>query len=198
MQSNTGSYKSFLQELAQQEEICLPRYKTIGAGEPHNLTFFASVEIEAEIFHGDGAKSKKQAEENAAKVAYTALTKCKYSSSTFCIREPIEHYRKGKSWIYTIRPTSLPPFSLTAICLERLVKILLFYSISMFFPFSGKSIYAGNPSTVSAESEGEIVKTERIMESLSIFISEEKFRGLSHSFYLILVPINVIVLLLLF
>ncbi|XP_010312663.1 double-stranded RNA-binding protein 1-like isoform X1 [Solanum lycopersicum] len=113
--SNTGSYKSFLQELAQQEEICLPRYKTIGAGEPHNLTFFASVEIEAEIFHGDGAKSKKQAEENAAKVAYTALTKC-------------------------------------------------------------KSIYAGNPSTVSAESEGEIVKTERIMESLSIFISEEKFR----------------------
>ncbi|KAH0724564.1 hypothetical protein KY284_000429 [Solanum tuberosum] len=113
--SNTGSYKSFLQELAQQEEICLPRYKTIRAGEPHNLTFFSSVEIEAEIFNGDGAKSKKQAEENAAKVAYTALTKC-------------------------------------------------------------KSIYAGNLSTVSAELEGEIVKTEPIMESLSISISQEKFR----------------------
>ncbi|WMV07386.1 hypothetical protein MTR67_000771 [Solanum verrucosum] len=113
--SNTGSYKSFLQELAQQEEICLPRYKTTRAGEPHNLTFFSSVEIEAEIFHGDGAKSKKQAEENAAKVAYTALTKC-------------------------------------------------------------KSIYAGNLSTVSAELEGEIVKTEPIMESLSISISQEKFR----------------------
>ncbi|KAK6802669.1 hypothetical protein RDI58_000452 [Solanum bulbocastanum] len=113
--SNTGSYKSFLQELAQQEEVCLPRYKTIRDGEPHNLTYFSSVEIEAEIFNGDGAKSKKQAEENAAKVAYTALTKC-------------------------------------------------------------KSIYAGNPSTVSAELEGEIVKTEPIMESLSISISQEKFR----------------------
>ncbi|XP_055815309.1 double-stranded RNA-binding protein 1-like isoform X2 [Solanum dulcamara] len=113
--SNTSSYKSFLQELAQQEEICLPEYKTIRFGEPHNLTFFSSVEIEGEVFHGDGAKSKKQAEENAAKVAYIDLIKC-------------------------------------------------------------KSVYAGNPSTVSSSLEGEIVKTEPIMESLSISIGQGKFR----------------------
>ncbi|XP_060201032.1 double-stranded RNA-binding protein 1-like [Lycium barbarum] len=117
--SNASSYKSFLQELAQHEEICLPEYRTTGVGEPHNLTFLSSVEIEGEIFRGDGAKSKKQAEENAAKVAYTALTKC-------------------------------------------------------------KSFFAGNPSTVSSDFEGEIVKTEPIMDSLSISIDQEKFRGLSH------------------
>ncbi|XP_060200205.1 double-stranded RNA-binding protein 1-like [Lycium barbarum] len=117
--SNASSYKSFLQELAQHEEICLPEYRTTGVGEPHNLTFLSNVEIEGEIFRGDGAKSKKQAEENAAKVAYTALTKC-------------------------------------------------------------KSFFAGNPSIVSSDFECEIVKTEPIMDSLSISIDQEKFRGLSH------------------
>ncbi|XP_059280991.1 double-stranded RNA-binding protein 1-like [Lycium ferocissimum] len=123
--SNASIYKSFLQELAQHEEICLPEYRTTGVGEPHNLTFLSSVEIEGEIFRGDGAKSKKQAEENAAKVAYTALTKC-------------------------------------------------------------KSFFAGNPSTVSSDFEGEIVKTEPIMDSLSISIDQEKFRGLSHIIRLLL------------
>lgn len=85
-QSNTSSYKSFLQELAQQEEMCLPDYKTIRVGEPHKLAFFSSVELEGEVFHGAAAKSKKQAEENVAKVAYVALTKCKYSSSAFHTR----------------------------------------------------------------------------------------------------------------
>ncbi|XP_016505770.1 uncharacterized protein LOC107823594 isoform X1 [Nicotiana tabacum] len=75
--SNTGNYKSFLQELAQHEGLCLPEYKTIRIGEPHNLTFFSSVEVEGEVFHGNASKSKKQAEENAAKVAYMALAKCK-------------------------------------------------------------------------------------------------------------------------
>lgn len=90
-QSNTTSYKSFLLELAHQRDISLPKYKTISVGEPHNLTFFSSVEIKEEIFHGDGAKSKKQAEENAAKDAYITLTKCKYSSAIFFIHETIGH-----------------------------------------------------------------------------------------------------------
>ncbi|CAN4092560.1 unnamed protein product [Withania somnifera] len=113
--SNTCSYKSFLQELAQQEETCLPEYKTIRVGEPHNLTFFPRVEIEGEVFHGDGAESKKQAEENAVKVAYIALTKC-------------------------------------------------------------KSFRAGDRSIVCSELESEIVKTELIMDSLSISIGQEKFK----------------------
>ncbi|KAK4339181.1 hypothetical protein RND71_040643 [Anisodus tanguticus] len=130
--SNTSSCKSFLQELAQHDEFCLPDYKTISVGERHNLKFFSSVEIEGEIFHGDGAKSKKQAEENAAKVAYTALTKC-------------------------------------------------------------KSFHADDPSIVSSDLEREIVKTEPRMDSLSISVGQEKFKGLSHSFHHVFVPTNVIV-----
>lgn len=37
------------------------------------LTFFSTVEVEGEIFHGKGAKSHKMAEQNAANVAYTAF-----------------------------------------------------------------------------------------------------------------------------
>ncbi|PHT59311.1 Double-stranded RNA-binding protein 1 [Capsicum baccatum] len=114
-QSNTSSYKSFLEELAQQEEMCLPDYKTIRVGEPHKLAFFSSVELEGEVFHGAAAKSKKQAEENVAKVAYVALTKC-------------------------------------------------------------KSVHAGEHSNFSSGLEGEIVKTEPIMDSLSITAGQEKFR----------------------
>ncbi|MCE3216165.1 hypothetical protein HAX54_005185, partial [Datura stramonium] len=113
--SNARSYKRFLHELAQHGQICLPEYKTIRVGEPHNLTFFSSVEIEGEVFHGNAAKSVKQAEENAAEVAYIALTKC-------------------------------------------------------------KSVHGGNPSTVSSDLEGEIVKTEPIMDSLSISIGQKKLR----------------------
>uniref|UniRef100_A0A1S4CP91 Pentatricopeptide repeat-containing protein At1g12700, mitochondrial n=1 Tax=Nicotiana tabacum TaxID=4097 RepID=A0A1S4CP91_TOBAC len=62
--SNTSNYKSFLQQLAQHEELCLSEYKTIRIGESHILL---SVEIEGEVFHGDAAKSKKQAEEMLAR-----------------------------------------------------------------------------------------------------------------------------------
>lgn len=72
-------YKNSLQELTQNEGFFLPKYKTIKYGEPHNPTFFSTVEVEQETFHGAAAKSKKQAESNAAKLAYTALTENKAS-----------------------------------------------------------------------------------------------------------------------
>ncbi|KAJ6360191.1 hypothetical protein OIU77_004237 [Salix suchowensis] len=66
-------YKNLLQELAQREGCGLPTYSTNKSGEAHIPTFTSTVEIEGEIFTGQGAKTKKQAEMSAAKTAYTAL-----------------------------------------------------------------------------------------------------------------------------
>ncbi|KAG5566416.1 hypothetical protein RHGRI_002105 [Rhododendron griersonianum] len=74
-------YKNLLQELAQSEGFTLPEYKTEKCGPPHMLTFFSTVEVEGEIFRGKGGKSHKLAEQNAAKVAYTAFVERK---STRC------------------------------------------------------------------------------------------------------------------
>lgn len=71
-------YKNSLQELAQSEGFSLPKYRTIKSGEPHNPTFFSTVEVEGETFRGAAAKTKKLAESNAAKVAYTAFMKSKW------------------------------------------------------------------------------------------------------------------------
>ncbi|KAJ6858433.1 double-stranded RNA-binding protein 1-like isoform X10 [Populus alba x Populus x berolinensis] len=74
-------YKSLLQELAQREGCGLPTYLTDKSGEAHAPTFVSKVEIEGEIFTGQGAKTKKQAEMSAAKIAFTAL-KQRYSSQS--------------------------------------------------------------------------------------------------------------------
>ncbi|KAF4360492.1 hypothetical protein G4B88_003375 [Cannabis sativa] len=66
-------YKNLLQELVQREDLSTPVYKTIKRGEPHKPIFFTSVELDGEIFHGKAAKSKKQAELDAARAAYVAL-----------------------------------------------------------------------------------------------------------------------------
>ncbi|KAK6272443.1 hypothetical protein POUND7_009526 [Theobroma cacao] len=71
---NIGFYKNLLQELTQREDFNTPEYKTMKCGVPHRPTFFSSVEVEGEVFYGKGEKSKKEAEINAAKVAYTTLT----------------------------------------------------------------------------------------------------------------------------
>lgn len=55
----------------------MPQYKTTKAGEAHDPTFNATVEVEGETFHGNPAMSKKQAELSAAKVAYTNLMQSK-------------------------------------------------------------------------------------------------------------------------
>ncbi|KAK7844734.1 double-stranded rna-binding protein 4 [Quercus suber] len=60
-------------ELAQQEGFSIPIYNTTKSGELHMPTFYSNVEVEGEIFRGKEGKSKKQAELNAAKVAYSIL-----------------------------------------------------------------------------------------------------------------------------
>ncbi|TYI73463.1 hypothetical protein E1A91_D07G130400v1 [Gossypium mustelinum] len=80
-----GFYKNLLQELTQREEWSLPEYKTEKCGVPHRPIFFSSVEVGGDIFYGKGGKFKKEAEINAAKVAYTNLTeRLQVSSSELC------------------------------------------------------------------------------------------------------------------
>lgn len=62
-----------MQELVQKEGIPLPIYSTSRRGEAHEPIFVSSLEIEGQIFTGEEAKTKKNAEINAAKVAYNAL-----------------------------------------------------------------------------------------------------------------------------
>ncbi|XP_034897954.1 uncharacterized protein [Populus alba] len=73
VEEDESGYKNLLQELAQREGCGLPTYRTNKSGEAHVPTFVSTVEIEGEIFTGQGAKTKKQAEMSAAKTAYTAL-----------------------------------------------------------------------------------------------------------------------------
>ncbi|KAF8403449.1 hypothetical protein HHK36_011553 [Tetracentron sinense] len=81
-QDDSGLYKNLLQELALKEGFSLPIYKTLRSGASHLPTFFSTVEIELDIFHGKAAKTKKQAEMNAAKVAYYGLKERRLSRST--------------------------------------------------------------------------------------------------------------------
>lgn len=61
----------------------MPMYKTSRVGEAHDPTFYATVQVDGEILEGNPAKSKKEAELNAAKVAYTAFMQRKFAVSSF-------------------------------------------------------------------------------------------------------------------
>ncbi|KAI5566953.1 hypothetical protein BDE02_13G056100 [Populus trichocarpa] len=101
VEEDESGYKNLLQELAQREGCGLPTYSTNKSGEAHVPTFISTVEIEGEIFTGQGAKTKKQAEMSAAKTAYTALKQRMYMHtcllyvliyvlfSLACFRHPI-------------------------------------------------------------------------------------------------------------
>lgn len=65
-----------LQDLAAKQGFSL-QYKTITSGASHMPTFFSTVEVEGEIFSGKAAKTKKQSEMNAAKVALSKLNERK-------------------------------------------------------------------------------------------------------------------------
>ncbi|KAG8648022.1 double-stranded RNA-binding protein 1 isoform X2 [Manihot esculenta] len=73
VEDDESAYKNLLQELAQKECYPLPSYTTMVSGEAHRPTFVSTVDVEGELFTGQEARTKKQAELIAAKVAYTAL-----------------------------------------------------------------------------------------------------------------------------
>ncbi|KAF6169788.1 hypothetical protein GIB67_034180 [Kingdonia uniflora] len=76
---DSGFYKNLLLELVVKEGFALPKYDTVISGESHLTTFISTVKIEDEFFRGVAAKTKKQAEINAAKLAYSCLKQCRLS-----------------------------------------------------------------------------------------------------------------------
>lgn len=69
----TGVYKNLLQETAHRAGLKLPVYTTVRSGPGHIPVFTSSVELAGMSFSGEAAKTKKQAEKNAAIAAWSAL-----------------------------------------------------------------------------------------------------------------------------
>ncbi|XP_030453057.1 double-stranded RNA-binding protein 2-like [Syzygium oleosum] len=69
----TGVYKNLLQEIAQRVGAPLPQYLTFRSGLGHLPVFTGTVELAGIIFTGEPAKTKKQAEKNAAMAAWSSL-----------------------------------------------------------------------------------------------------------------------------
>lgn len=76
VQDETGVYKNLLQEIAQRVGSPLPQYTTFRSGLGHLPVFKGTVELAGIIFTGEPAKSKKQAEKNAALAAWLSLKQC--------------------------------------------------------------------------------------------------------------------------
>lgn len=72
-QDDYGFYKNLLQMFCQRQDLSLPVYKTIQSGASHMPVFYSTLEVRGEVFYGKAGKSKKEAEINAAIVAYIAL-----------------------------------------------------------------------------------------------------------------------------
>ncbi|KAL1545952.1 HLA class II histocompatibility antigen, DR beta 4 chain, variant 2 [Salvia divinorum] len=73
--NDKGFYKNLLQVLAQKKGLMCPSYETVSSGLSHKKIFVSTVEVGSDSFQGLEAKTRKQAEMNAAEVAYSALTK---------------------------------------------------------------------------------------------------------------------------
>ncbi|BFG27166.1 hypothetical protein CerSpe_134400 [Prunus speciosa] len=69
----TGIYKNLLQETAHRAGLKLPVYTTVRSGPGHVPVFTCTVELAGMSFTGEAAKTKKQAEKNAAIAAWSAL-----------------------------------------------------------------------------------------------------------------------------
>ncbi|KAG2301549.1 hypothetical protein Bca4012_059797 [Brassica carinata] len=71
----TGIYKNLLQETAHRAGLDLPVYTSVRSGPGHIPTFSCTVELAGMRFSGESAKTKKQAEKNAAIAAWFSLRK---------------------------------------------------------------------------------------------------------------------------
>ncbi|CAL5063476.1 unnamed protein product [Urochloa decumbens] len=69
----TGVYKNLLQETAHRAGLKLPAYTTVRSGPGHSPVFASTVELAGMTFAGDPARTKKQAEKNAAMAAWSSL-----------------------------------------------------------------------------------------------------------------------------
>lgn len=71
-----------LQETAHRAGLNLPVYTTIRSGPGHVPVFSCTVELAGLTFAGEPARTKKQAQKNAALAAWSALKRCMHYS--FC------------------------------------------------------------------------------------------------------------------
>ncbi|XP_010441269.1 PREDICTED: LOW QUALITY PROTEIN: double-stranded RNA-binding protein 5-like [Camelina sativa] len=71
----TGIYKNLLQETAHRAGLDLPMYTSVRSGSCHFPGFSCTVELAGMRFTGESAKTKKQAEKNAAIAAWSSLKK---------------------------------------------------------------------------------------------------------------------------
>lgn len=69
MQDETGVYKNLLQETAHRAGLNLPSYTTLRSGPGHTPVFSCTVDLAGMTFTGESAKTKKQAQKNAAMTA---------------------------------------------------------------------------------------------------------------------------------
>lgn len=76
VQDETGVYKNLLQETAHRAGLNLPVYTTVRSGPGHIPSFSCMVDLAGMSFTGDPARTKKQAQKNAAMAAWSALRKC--------------------------------------------------------------------------------------------------------------------------
>ncbi|KAF9598369.1 hypothetical protein IFM89_027257 [Coptis chinensis] len=98
---DSGLYKNLLQELTRKEGFSLPVYTTTRFGESHVPTFTSTVEVEGDIFHGVAAKTKKQAEIGAAKVAYFSLKERQMSRRHVSLSQSDDDAEEALECIYS-------------------------------------------------------------------------------------------------
>ncbi|MCO5561614.1 hypothetical protein L7F22_015235 [Adiantum nelumboides] len=97
----TGVCKNLLQETAQRAGVSLPVYTTIRSGPKHLSLFKCIVEIGGRHFKGEPAKTKKQAEKNAATAAWSALNQSSTSPHTPLLLERPELAENGGAQFLT-------------------------------------------------------------------------------------------------
>ncbi|XP_031486017.1 double-stranded RNA-binding protein 2-like [Nymphaea colorata] len=78
----TGVYKNLLQETAHRAGLNLPVYTTVRSGPGHMPVFSCTVELAGMSFTGDLARTKKQAQKNAAMAAWSALKQLPHANSS--------------------------------------------------------------------------------------------------------------------
>ncbi|KAH7296798.1 hypothetical protein KP509_26G039500 [Ceratopteris richardii] len=78
----TSVCKNLLQETAQRVGVSLPVYTTMKLGPGHLPVFKCLVEVAGKVFAGEPAKTKKQAEKNAAMAAWSVIKQWKQPPST--------------------------------------------------------------------------------------------------------------------
>ncbi|XP_031256593.1 double-stranded RNA-binding protein 2-like [Pistacia vera] len=78
----TGVYKNLLQETAHKAGLNLPVYTTVRSGPGHVPVFSCTVELAGMSFTGEPARTKKQAQKNAAMAAWSTLKRLSQRGST--------------------------------------------------------------------------------------------------------------------